>query len=141
MAKGDGWETQTETHIVGRSRLTPLAERQKRRQSVDVERKLWYLLRGRQMGGHRFKRQHDVGPFVADFCCTESRLIVEIGAAQEALGRTQAQQRALALKRMGYKVLRFHDEQILNQTRDVIDRILRGLKVSPSSPSLQKQKN
>jgi very-short-patch-repair endonuclease len=49
-----------------------------RRSQTNAERKLWSLLRDRRLAGFKFRRQHPVGPFVVDFCCTEAKVIVEL---------------------------------------------------------------
>ena len=45
---------------------------------TDAERRLWFLLRNRQLDGHKFRRQHPIGTFVGDFVCIERRLIIEL---------------------------------------------------------------
>jgi len=47
---------------------------------TDGERKLWFLLRRKQLGGFRFRRQAAIGPYIADFFCPKARLIVELDA-------------------------------------------------------------
>jgi very-short-patch-repair endonuclease len=58
--------------------------RELRRSETDAERKLWHFLRNRQIGGHKFRRQHAVGLYVADFACVERGLIVELDGGQHA---------------------------------------------------------
>ena len=52
--------------------------RRLRENQTDVENKLWSQLRGRQLNGVKFRRQHPIGPFVVDFCCVERGLVVEL---------------------------------------------------------------
>jgi very-short-patch-repair endonuclease len=59
--------------------------RRLRRDQTDAERKLWKLLRGRNLG-LKFRRQYPIGSFIADFCCIERRLIVELDGSQHATG-------------------------------------------------------
>ena len=47
-----------------------------RREMTEVERRLWFLLRGRRLEGGKFRRQHPLGPFIVDFACVEHRLII-----------------------------------------------------------------
>ena len=56
--------------------LNPRA-RQLRTDMTDAERRLWSLLRNCRLDGHKFRRQHPIGPFIADFACVERMLIVE----------------------------------------------------------------
>ena len=58
--------------------------RELRKNQTDVEAKLWSRLRGRQVAGAKFRRQFIIGSFIADFCCYEQRLIVELDGGQHA---------------------------------------------------------
>ena len=58
--------------------------RQLRNEQTDAEAKLWARLRARQISDVKFRRQHPIGPYVADFCCVEHRLIIEIDGGQHA---------------------------------------------------------
>ena len=49
-----------------------------RQASTDAERALWYRLRDRRLAGHKFRRQHPVGPYFADFACVEAGLVIEL---------------------------------------------------------------
>jgi very-short-patch-repair endonuclease len=49
-----------------------------RRTMTDAELRLWFHVRDRRLAGHRFRRQHPIGPYFADFACVESRLVVEL---------------------------------------------------------------
>jgi very-short-patch-repair endonuclease len=53
-----------------------------RRDQTDVERKLWGMLRGRQLCGFKFRRQHPIGRYFADFACAEARIVVELDGGQ-----------------------------------------------------------
>jgi very-short-patch-repair endonuclease len=52
--------------------------------STDAERKLWSVLRARQLQGYKFRRQYPFGPFILDFACIEHRLAVEADGSQHA---------------------------------------------------------
>jgi len=119
-------------------RLRPYARRL-RRSETDAERKLWFRLRNRRLAGLKFRRQHPIGPFVADFCCTEARLIIELDGGQHALKRRSDTKRTAYLEGQGYRVLRFWNDEALSNTDAVLQRITLELGVhdcpSPSSPS------
>jgi len=51
---------------------------------TDAERKLWGVLRNRKVGGAKFRRQQPIGPFIADFCCWEYRLVIEVDGGHHA---------------------------------------------------------
>ncbi|MBV8522829.1 MAG: DUF559 domain-containing protein, partial [Acetobacteraceae bacterium] len=55
-----------------------------RSNSTDAERKLWARLRERRLQGLRFRRQHPIPPFIADFACLEAMLVIEIDGSQHA---------------------------------------------------------
>jgi len=112
--------------------------RQLRRQSTDAELLLWRLLRGRQRGGAKFRRQHQVGPYVLDLYCPEQRVAVEADGAQhltvEGVARDAVRTRYLESK--GIRVLRFTNAQILTETDAVVEAIAQDLEGGPSpSPS------
>ena len=55
-----------------------------RRQLTDAERKLWSVLRNRQLDGAKFRRQQPIGPFIADFVCQQRKLIIKLDGSQHA---------------------------------------------------------
>jgi len=77
-----------------------------RRRATSAEQRLWQLLRGRRLGGFKFRRQHPCGAFVLDFFCAEARLVVELdgGVHDDQVERDAA--RTLALAALGFRVLR-----------------------------------
>jgi very-short-patch-repair endonuclease len=106
-----------------------------RRSQTDAERKLWLLLRDRRLAGFKFRRQHPIGPFIVDFCCTEARVIVEVDGGQHALSCNDDAARSLYLAGQGYRVLRFWNNEVLVNTSGVLERIVEGLKRDQSRPS------
>lgn len=102
--------------------------RRLRKAATDAERQLWCGLRGRQLGGFRFRRQFPIGGFATAFACVEARLVVEIAA--EALDPHEAI-RAQKLELCGYRVLRFDQRQVLDRIDEVLDEILRHAQSSP----------
>jgi very-short-patch-repair endonuclease len=63
------------------SRLNPLLKtraRKLRSNMTDAEQKLWHALRSKQISQARFRRQHPLGPYIADFACIEKKLIIEL---------------------------------------------------------------
>lgn len=55
-----------------------------RANATEAERKLWALLRGRHLGGYRFRRQQPIGPYIVDFFCPSARLVVELDGSQHS---------------------------------------------------------
>jgi very-short-patch-repair endonuclease len=97
--------------------------RRLRTDQTEAEKKLWARLRARQLRGVKFRRQHPVGPFIADFCCVEARLIIELDGGQHALRTNKDERRTMFLRRSGYQVLRFWDHDVLANTDVVLERI------------------
>jgi very-short-patch-repair endonuclease len=88
--------------------------RKLRRELTPAERKLWSLLRRNQLGTN-FRKQVPIGSFIVDFFSTDTKLIVELDGSQH-LSRDQAerdQMRDGYLKRLGFSVIRFHNNDIL----------------------------
>ncbi len=98
-----------------------------RRTQTDAERKLWARLRARQLGGAKFRRQHSIGPFIADFCCVEHGLVIELDGGQHAARVSADRRRTAFLARQGYRVLRFWDHKVLAKTEAVLERIVQVL--------------
>lgn len=86
---------------------------------------LWSLLRGRKFLGLKFRRQHGIGTFIADFSCSERRLVIEVDGGIHSLReqRLRDQNRDACLKSGSWNVLRFTNEQILEQPEDVLNQI------------------
>ena len=100
--------------------------RQLRRDQTDAERKLWSRLRAAQLGV-KFRRQHPVAGYYADFCCVEQRLIVELDGGQHMQQQPRDAQRTQDLQAVGFRVLRFWNDDALLRTDDVLAAIVRAL--------------
>ena len=79
----------------------------------------------------RFRRQHPIGPFIADFCCTEAKLVIELDGGQHALRLRDDQLRAKYLESQGYVVIRFWDNDVL---KAFFTASSKGLASGPLSP-------
>ena len=108
-------------------RKQKLNSRRLRRQQTDAESKLWARLRGRQLCNAKFRRQHAIGPFIADFCAVERGLVIELDGGQHATQTQVDQRRSAYLERSGYRVLRFWDNEVLINMEAVLDRIFQVL--------------
>ena len=97
--------------------------RELRRDHTDAEQTLWARLRDRQLRGAKFRRQHPIGPFIADFCCPAGKVIVELDGGQHAEEIEADQKRSRFLEAQGYRVLRFWNHDVLKDTNAVLERI------------------
>ena len=75
----------------------------------------------------KFRRQHPIGPYITDFCCTEGRLVVEVDGGQHAERTASDEERTQYLSGAGYRVLRFWNPEVLTQTQAVLERISEAL--------------
>ena len=112
-------------------RKPPLGEgmeraRELRRTSTFPERLLWKLLRGGRLGYLKFRRQHPVGPYVADFYCHEAKLVVEIDGATHDLRAEEDRRRTEYLQAHGLSVLRVSNEDVLRNLEGVAIAVLRA---------------
>jgi very-short-patch-repair endonuclease len=94
-----------------------------RRDPTPAERALWHLLRNRQVGGFKFRRQHPVPPYVLDFACLEVRVAVECDGERHA-GSPRDAQRKVYLEAQGWRVLRFWNHEVLENPEGVAETIL-----------------
>ena len=106
-----------------------------RRRPTDAERRLWARLRDRRLLGVRFARQVPIGPYIVDFCCREQRLIVELDGGQHATRADYDAGRTAFLEGLGYRVLRFWDNEALRNTDGVLQRIAQALSSAQTRPS------
>jgi very-short-patch-repair endonuclease len=104
-----------------------LFARRLRRTQTDAERKLWSRLRDRQICGAKFRRQHPIGKYIADFCCVESKLIVELDGSQHGPENESDRSRTQAIERLGYRVLRFWDNEVLKDSVAVLEKIMQTI--------------
>jgi very-short-patch-repair endonuclease len=111
--------------------------RELRRSSPDAERSTCNGLQNRQLGGYKFRRQHPVGPFFADFACIEANLIVELDGGQhfEPEAMEADRRRTAFLSRMGYHVMRFTNQEALAERDAVLSFILDWLHIHHPHPS------
>ena len=89
---------------------------------TDAENRLWQRLRGRQIAGFKFRRQHPFLDFVLDFVCLEMRLIVEVDGGQHQDSKRDGV-RDQRLHESGFTVLRFWNNQVLQEIDAVVDAI------------------
>jgi very-short-patch-repair endonuclease len=100
--------------------------RRLRRDATDAERRLWYRLRSRQIDGAKFVRQESIGPYIVDFVCREQRLVVEVDGGRHATDKRD-RVRDNCLSKLGYRVLRFWNNDVLANTEGVLEAIAAAL--------------
>jgi very-short-patch-repair endonuclease len=98
-----------------------------RRNQTEAERLLWSRLRNRRLAGYKFRRQHPVAGFVADFACPDAGLVVEVDGGQHLTEAEADAARSQSLAEAGFRVIRFWNNQVLTETEAVLAEILRAL--------------
>ena len=102
-----------------------------RKSATDAELRLWRLLRSKNLRDFKFRRQHPLGPYIADFICLDRRLVIEIDGGQHQQQTLYDAKRTEALQTAGYRVLRFWDNDVLLRTDSVMEAIYSALTASP----------
>ena len=97
--------------------------RQLRKEPTSAERRLWMVLRGNKLNGANFRRQHAIGKYVIDFCCVKKKLTIELDGSQHMEQSQYDIQRTAYLESQGYKVIRFWNERVMNNFKEVIRSI------------------
>jgi len=100
-----------------------------RQNMTEAENRMWYFLRNRRLGGHKFVRELVIGNYIADFVCREKKLIIEIDGSQHMEAIEYDNRRTYYLESKGYKVLRFWNNEVFNNIYGVLDSILNALEV------------
>ena len=135
----------TPKRIRGVSPGTQEAAQKLRHQATPAEQTLWASVRGKQIEGVRFRRQHPMGQFVVDFCVPSCRLVVELDGEIHHQKRDQDMTRAQHIEAFGFQVLRFRNEEVLNnlpRVLEIIRRVVRErLKTEGPSPPLPPSPN
>ena len=106
-----------------------------RRSMTDVEQLLWRHLRNRHLSGWKFRRQHEVGRYIVDFVCMETMLVVELDGGQHAEQTDYDEHRTQYLQSMGYRVLRFWNNDVLANIESVLEVILEAVASPAPHPS------
>ncbi|MEK6777667.1 MAG: endonuclease domain-containing protein [bacterium] len=115
-----------------------------RKNQTDAEKKIWTILRNRQMDGVKFRRQYPIGEYILDFYPAEYKLGIEADGGQhfEDDGRQQDIFRTQVLSKAGVEILRFNNLEILNNIEGVYETIKKRIDekngVDPQIPSPQR---
>jgi very-short-patch-repair endonuclease len=94
-----------------------------RKNQTDVELLLWQQLRNRRLCSYKFRRQFPIAPYVADFACLELKLIIELDGGQHADQISYDNQRSLFLEQRGFKVIRFWNNDVIQNTTGILEAI------------------
>ncbi|HEX3412155.1 MAG TPA: DUF559 domain-containing protein [Stellaceae bacterium] len=116
--------------MIGRRKTT--VERRLRRDMTEAEKRLWRELRALGLR-NRFRRQHPIGRYVVDFACPAAKLVIELDGGQHALRTDAEERRSLEIAQRGYRVIRFWNGDVMQNTRGVLETIHQELDFSLSA--------
>jgi len=105
--------------------------RELRKNATIAERKLWHRLRSRNFMSLKFRRQEPIGNYIVDFVCYEYKLIIELDGGQHNEFSEKDIPRTKALEKEGYKILRFWNNDVINN----IEGVLIVIKENCNTPS------
>ena len=126
--------------MAGRNNVESTAKaRHLRRRATDAEKKLWELLRSRQLAECKFRRQVSLGRFIVDLVCFEKRLVLELDGGHHQDQPAYDEQRSTWLESQGFRVLRFWNHQVLTEPAAVQEAMLLAVGVIPLTPPLSRQ--
>jgi adenine deaminase len=93
---------------------------------TDAEIAVWELLRGKQLDGYKFRRQHIIGNYIADFVCLPAKLIIEVDGLIHQIPENKISdaKRTVELNKYGFEVIRFNNIEVINERAKVADKIL-----------------
>jgi very-short-patch-repair endonuclease len=96
-----------------------------RSRSTDAERILWRHIRAKRLDGLKFRRQHPIGKYIVDFVFLEKKIVIELDGGHHAESETEAYDRERDdwLEKEGYRVLRFWDNDVLLNTKGILEVI------------------
>jgi very-short-patch-repair endonuclease len=118
-----------------KSLLSKQLQRTLRNEMTDAEKALWRFLRSRQVSGLKFRRQHPFGDYIVDFVCLENKLVIEVDGGQHGDRAKEDEIRTQNLLAAGFRVLRFWNNEVLQEIEAVKERIWRAVEEETPSPS------
>ena len=108
---------------VRQTRRATLRARELPRTMTDAEAKLRSRLRDGRLLGTKFRRQVPIGSYIADFCCRNPKLVIEVDGGQHAERTAQDASRTRMIAQHGHTVLRFWDDEVLRNAEGVLEAI------------------
>ena len=107
-----------------RSKMTP------------AENRLWLRLRARQFHSLKFRRQHGIGPYIVDFYCSEKAVVIEVDGDVHGVAdrMVQDQEREKALRSLGLRIIRYTNDDIMNNVEGVLEDLSQRLLSGSTSP-------
>lgn len=99
---------------------------------TEAEKQIWYFLQAKNFKGLKFRRQEPIGKYIVDFVCFQKKLIIEIDGGQHGdTIRTSDLVRDKWLKSQGFKVLRFWNNEVMENKDGVVAEVIKYLATLP----------
>ncbi|WP_152608884.1 Eco57I restriction-modification methylase domain-containing protein, partial [Aphanizomenon flos-aquae] len=134
--QGEGGRGDEGDRITGKLRLIPktllIRARELRQTQTPAEQVLWECLRDRRLCDAKFRRQHNIGRFIADFYCHSAKLVIELDGSVHNSQVEQDQERDAWMRSQGITVLRFRNQEVFDDLERVLLRIA---EILPSPPA------
>lgn len=114
------------THHYKANNIIKARARYLRKKQTTAEELLWRIIRNRKIGGLKFRRQHPLANYIADFYCHELKLVIELDGDVHDISWVKERDllREKAIKKLGIEVLRFSNEQVFSNADFIAERIL-----------------
>ena len=111
-------------------------KRKLRSRMTSAETSLWSRIRAKQLQGLKFRRQHGIGPYIVDFYCPERSLVIEVDGDAHADEKqvTKDRQREKHLRSLGLQVIRYRNNDVLNNLDGVLEDLYRKVVLASTSP-------
>jgi len=112
-----------------------------RNNPTEAEKLLWNKLKSKQLNDHKFRRQEPLGNYIADFICLQKKLIIELDGGQHALNEDYDRVRTEFFEGYGYRVLRFWNNEVMENLDGVLHIIADALITTPQPPPERRGRN
>jgi very-short-patch-repair endonuclease len=109
----------------GASHETIARAKELRTEMTPAEKLLWSLVRNRKIAGLKFRRQHPIGKYIADFYCPEKKLVIELdGGIHDTVEQKEHDEgRTAEIENYELKIIRFKNEEVINDSEEVLKKI------------------
>ena len=94
-----------------------------RKNLTEAEKLLWKHLRAKHMNGYKFRRQHPLGRYIADFICLEKKLVIELDGGQHVLAKEKDLTREKWFYNEGFEILRLWNTEVFHNVEGVLEAI------------------
>src|SRR5690554_2326240 len=140
LSKGEGSETPDRHNDYGFMTANPdkakklvVNARENRKNSTEAEDLVWQEIRNQKLGV-KFRRQHYIDNFIVDFVCLDKNLIVEVDGEYHETQKEYDENRTYELERFGFRIIRFTNDEVLKNTKEVLSKIKTELSKTTRSP-------